>query len=154
DKIQTGEITAARRTALDEWARSFARKILQSKPDHRCHQEAVLLAATLNDPGAVEQARKLFSSARQPEDVRLKALAALIAAGDRKVLEDVAQMLSDLDAISFLGSVLAALGRSEDPRVADVVLARFGQLKPAVQAQAVELLIQRVGWSRQLLRAV
>jgi putative heme-binding domain-containing protein len=50
--------------------------------------------------------------------------------------------------------MLATLGRSDDPRVATVVLDRFARLRPAVQAQAIDLLTQRPSWSRQLLRAV
>jgi putative heme-binding domain-containing protein len=156
DKIQTGEMTARRLAALEGWARSLAQKVLHDRPNHPARVEAVLLAATLKDADGIEQARRLFCSTQQPADVRLKALAALVAARDEEVLECVARALADArpEALVFGGQVLAALRRSADRRVADVVLARYSLLPAALQAQAVDLLIQRPEWSRQLLRAV
>ena len=54
----------------------------------------------------------------------------------------------------FRSRVIAALGRFDSPRVADIVLAHYGTLEPAVQPVAVELLTQRVGWSKKLLASI
>jgi putative heme-binding domain-containing protein len=88
--------------------------------------------------------------------MRLQALAALIAAADGELLPDVARILSDPQShpMEFRSAVLAALGRSEDVKVADVVLAGYAQLEPQLQPKAIELLTQRVAWSKALLEAI
>ena len=50
--------------------------------------------------------------------------------------------------------VLAALGRVEDPKLADVVLASYPKLSPELQPLAIDLLMQREPWARKLLNAV
>jgi len=49
---------------------------------------------------------------------------------------------------------MAALGRSADPKVGQVVLSRLSVLDPEVRPLAVELLLQREPWARKLLDAV
>jgi putative heme-binding domain-containing protein len=50
--------------------------------------------------------------------------------------------------------VLAALGRVESSKLADVVLAQYPQLAPEVQPLAIDLIMQREPWARKLLDAV
>jgi putative heme-binding domain-containing protein len=156
EKIQTGEMTAAQQAALQGRARAFVRKALQDGPAHPCYREAVLLAATLRDPHGIELARALFSSARQPPEVRLKALAALVAGRDPDLPGYVARALASPPptAPAFRGHVLGTLGRSDDPSLADAVLIAFAHLPPDLQARAVDLLVQRPAWGKQLVRAV
>jgi putative heme-binding domain-containing protein len=54
----------------------------------------------------------------------------------------------------FLGQVLTALGRWDNPRVADLVLTRYPQMDAELQPLAVELLLQRQSWTRKLVEAV
>jgi putative heme-binding domain-containing protein len=86
----------------------------------------------------------------------LQALDALIAARDPAVLEEVAGALSRREAGSsaFRGQLLAALGRLDDARVADLVLADYAGLEADLRPKAVELLTQRSSWSRALLKAI
>jgi putative heme-binding domain-containing protein len=56
--------------------------------------------------------------------------------------------------VPFRKQVLTALGHADEAGVASVVLAGFGDLQTDLQPQAIDLLVQRVSWSRQLLRAV
>ena len=50
--------------------------------------------------------------------------------------------------------VLAALGRVEDSRLADVILAEYPKLSPELQPLAIDLIMQREPWARKLLNAV
>jgi putative heme-binding domain-containing protein len=86
----------------------------------------------------------------------LQALNALVAARDPAVLDAAARAAADRGAspAGFRGSVLAALGPLDDPRVAEVVLARYPSLEPEVQPRAIELLSQRPAWSLALLDAI
>ena len=50
--------------------------------------------------------------------------------------------------------MLAALGRAEDPRLADVILQEYPKLEPELQPLAIDLVMQREPWARKLLDAV
>jgi putative membrane-bound dehydrogenase-like protein len=155
-KIQTGEITG---TAPARWVarlRPVLVRLLGGKPDDPLYWEAALLAATLRDPAGVDIVRTRFTSQEQPEAIRLQALAALVAAKDGSVLEVAGPLLADTKAFSlgFRREALAALGRLDDARVGEVVLAHFPRMEPDFQPRAVELLTQRTSWSKQLLKAV
>jgi putative heme-binding domain-containing protein len=54
----------------------------------------------------------------------------------------------------FRGQILAALGRLDDPKVADTVLGAYRDLQPDVQPKAIELLTQRAVWAKVLLAAI
>jgi putative heme-binding domain-containing protein len=99
--------------------------------------------------------------------LRLRALQSLVASRDEGLLDAVATSLSEpavagpradqeaqAQAREFPGKVLAALGRLDDPRVAEVVLQAWDKLPPDVQPRAVELLTGRVAWARRLLNAM
>ncbi len=87
---------------------------------------------------------------------RLQALDALIASGDPSVLDVVGPALADRKAGSpdFRGRMLASLGRLDSSEVASVVLSSYSRLEPDLQPKAVELLTQRVAWTKALLGAV
>jgi putative heme-binding domain-containing protein len=68
-------------------------------------------------------------------------------------LEAVAKVLAT-GSTSFRGQVLTALGRWETPRAAEVILAQYPRLEPELQPLAIDLLLQRQTWTRQLLNAV
>ena len=156
DKIQTGELTAAHLASLQARARAFARQVLQGRPSDPRYRDAALLAATLQDLEGIALVHKMFIAPGETDEVRLKALAALIAGKDPQLLEAVSQVLSDQEAetLALRKHVLATLGRSDDARVAALVLDRFARFEADVKPQAIELLIQRDRWSKQLLRAV
>ena len=55
---------------------------------------------------------------------------------------------------ALVGEVIAALGRLDTPDVADVALAVYPKLEPALRPRVVQLCIQRVPWSLALLEAI
>src|SRR5690606_23606882 len=52
------------------------------------------------------------------------------------------------------GRVLSSLGRLEAPEVATIVLAAYPHLQPELKPRAIELLSQRLAWSRPLLAEI
>ncbi|MCH8829932.1 MAG: c-type cytochrome [Planctomycetes bacterium] len=58
------------------------------------------------------------------------------------------------NSIAFRGQLLIELGRLKDDRTADYVLKTYKKLEPELQPRAIELLTQRVNWSKQLLAAI
>ena len=115
---------------------------------------AQLLAARLG-VGSVEAdaIRERFTSPESPGDIRLRALEALVAFGDPALPDALDRVLSE-GSPEFLARVLAALGRSDDRKVAEVVLKRYPAMAPELQPLAVDLLLQREPWARKLLDAV
>src|SRR5205085_2764126 len=118
------------------------------------------LKSVLLDSAAI---RRQVVSASAPEAQRLEALEALIAFKEPGLL-DVLQELwnatpSDGErvqgaGIRFKSKVLAALGRVDDPKLADVLLSRYPQLAPELRPLAIDLLMQREIWARKVLKAV
>jgi putative heme-binding domain-containing protein len=115
---------------------------------------AQLLAARLGI-ARIEAAaiRERFTSTNQLEASRLQALDAIIAFRDPQLLAVLPEVLSS-GSPQFLRRIFAALGRMEDPKLASVVLAAYPRLAPELQPLAVDLLMQRERWARQLLDAV
>src|SRR5205814_8619584 len=72
---------------------------------------------------------------------------------DSAVLAALRQVLSS-SPIPFLQRVFTVLGRVEDPKLADVVLAEYPKLAPELQPLAIDLMMQREAWARKLLDAV
>jgi putative heme-binding domain-containing protein len=155
-KVQTGEISAARVPALRDRLRPVLRDLLTGRANALLRREAAFLAATLRDPAGLEVARRCLTSTKEPERSRLQALSALVAGGDESVLAQVAAILGSprASSVPFRGQVLSALGRLEDPRVAEVVLAGYPKLEAELQPRAIELLTQRTHWSKRLLQAI
>jgi putative heme-binding domain-containing protein len=155
-KIQTREVAGAQLEALRPKLAAPLGKILAGRPDGPLYADAALLAATLKEPAGIAAAQKLFASEKESEVRRLQALDALIAGGDKSLLDGVVPLLADRKANSaaFRSAVLGALGRLDDPRVGTVVLARYAELEPDLQPKAIELLTQRPAWSKPLLEAI
>ena len=148
------EVPEGRRIELRTRLQPVVQRILTGNPGGPLASGAQLLAVRLGvgsfDAGAV---RDRFASAVQPEAVRLQALEALIAFKDPSLPGAVDRVLSTGSA-GFLSHVLAALGRSDDRKVAGVVLARYPALDTELQPLAIDLLLQREPWARTLLDAV
>jgi putative heme-binding domain-containing protein len=155
-KIQSREVSAEQLAALRPRLDAMLGKTLDGRADGPLYFDAVVLAATWKNPQAVAAARKAFESVKEPENRRLAALSALVAAGEPKTLDTVAAVLADDKAGStgFRSAVLASLGRSDESRIGEVVLGSYNKLNADLQAKAVELLTQRTAWSKGLLDAV
>jgi putative membrane-bound dehydrogenase-like protein len=151
-KVQSGEIQGAALAGL----RTRLGPVLSAeaeKPGGPLRQDALLLAATLGEKAALPAVRRMAE--RGDDGPRLRALEALVAARDEKALEAAGAALADgKRPAGFRAGVLAALGRLDDDRVAPVVLARFDRLEGDLKPRAVELLTQRAGWAKALLKAV
>jgi putative heme-binding domain-containing protein len=149
-----GEMPEARRRELRDRIEPVIRPILAGPPSSPLWFDAQLLASRLGI-STVEATlvRGHFTAADEPDAVRLRALGALIAFNDLSLPEAIGHVFA-ADQPGFIARVLAVLGRSDNPKVAQVVLARLPTFDPEVQPLAVELLLQREPWARKLLDAV
>jgi putative heme-binding domain-containing protein len=139
---------------LKQHLRRLIEKVLQEQRSTRLYLSTQLLAARLGlASGDAAEVRRKFASTSESEATRLQALEALIAFRDSSLLESLPGVLASAPP-DFVGRVLAALGRCEDARLADVILLQYPKLAPEVQPLAVDLIMQREPWARKLLDTV
>ncbi|MBW3599456.1 MAG: c-type cytochrome, partial [Planctomycetes bacterium] len=131
------------------------RRIHQDRQDYPLAFDAGLVAASWGDADAQEQMRAVALGGKDTQR-RLAALEALIAGGHEQALSLAVQMLTaELRASADLhAGVLGALGRLDDPQVGEVVAEAYPRLAPEQKPKAIELLTQRVAWSKDLLAAI
>jgi putative membrane-bound dehydrogenase-like protein len=155
-KAQSGELGGSTLAMVRELLQPTLDRLLNEKTDHALSLAAALVAVSFKDSRRFEAARNAFTSTGQPEDLRLQALAALIAGGDATLLDAVDATLGNPrnGSVRFHGQMLAYLGKLDDPRVAEMVLAHYPKMETDLQPRAIELLSQRTSWSKQLLRAI
>jgi putative heme-binding domain-containing protein len=148
------ELGEASRADLRKQLQPLLMTIVEGRPEGPLYLSGQLLAARLNIGGVDAAAvRRLFIAPEQSEATRLQALEALVAFRDAALLDALGPVLSS-GSPAFLAQVLNTLGRFDNPRLADVVLSQYPKLAPEVQPLAIELLMQRLPWTRKLLNAV
>ena len=154
EKVQTGEVDLKQTAALQARLGEPLGKIL-AKGDHPLAFDAALLAALWKDKEALAVVRQVVASGRETNERRAQGLAVLLTARDDKALKLAADLLADREAdIALRTTVLSALGRSDSPQVATLVLGSYGKYEPELQPKAIELLTQRPAWSKSLLQAI
>lgn len=118
--------------------------------------EASRLAAVWGDADALRAVAAQLNSPKTPESERVAALEVLLFADESAALESAAALLADAQRSSpnLRRAVLDLLGRSDDARVAEIVLANYAALAPDARPRAIELLTARPAWSKQLLAAI
>ncbi|HEY2147326.1 MAG TPA: dehydrogenase, partial [Pirellulales bacterium] len=155
-KVQNREIIGRPLDELKTRIEPMLAQIVATPRGDPLYTDAVLLAATWKDPIAIAAIRKTLAATDQSEGRRVEALRALLAAGDRSALDAVTGIFAEpkRNSVVLRAGILGALGKSEDPRVAEIVLAEYRQLEPELQPKAIELLTQRPEWAKPLLEAI
>ncbi len=118
--------------------------------------EVALLAASWRDPAGTEIVRVIAADPKASQRRRLAAIEALAAANDPWILKLAETILAAPQQIppGFRIRLFGALARLDAPKVADLVLAHYDRLDSEEKPLALQLLTQRVGWSKQLLAAI
>ncbi len=100
--------------------------------------------------------RGLVGDSKSPAAVRVAAIGLLGrdgAIGDAD-LRMLGEMLNPQTTSVLQQAALAALSRDNDPRVAEVLLADWGQASPGMRSTYLEMLLTRPRWTRALLDAM
>lgn len=154
EKVQTGEVDRKQVAALQARLGESLGKIVAQR-DHPLAFDAALLAALWKDQGALTIVRQVVASPAESSERRAQGIAALVAARDEKALSLAADVLAGKkNPLALRTTVLAALGRSDAAEVGKVVLGGYPRYEPELQPKAIELLTQRVAWSKALLEAI
>lgn len=155
-KVQTGEISGERLAELKKAFSPLVAKRIEAGPGDPLSLDAALLAASWKDTAGLAALRSLVAARGTAPDRILQAVAALVAAGDAELLQPVAQVLEKQGQypVELRGKILAALGKLDSDRTAEVVLAAYAKSEPELRPQMVELLTSRASWSKLLLKAI
>ncbi|MBI2481016.1 MAG: c-type cytochrome [Planctomycetia bacterium] len=155
ERVQSGEVTGAQRNAIRSQLGAKLHEVLAAGSESPLYIDSLMLATSWGDEDAVKQARTLVSNSREKEADRIAAIDALAATRNVEVLQSAGSLLSSAMTPELLRSrLLGALGRYDDPAVAELVLECYDKLSTDLQPQAIELLTQRATWSRRLLEAI
>ena len=154
EKVQTGEVDARQTAALKAQLGEPLGKIV-AKEDHPLAFDAALLAALWKDKQALDVVRQVVAAASESDERRAQGLAVLLAARDETALKLATDVLANAkNSIALRTTALSALGRSDSPQIAALVLASYPRYEPELQPKAIELLTQRPAWSKTLLQAI
>ena len=155
-KVQNHELTGP---ALEDVRAKFQpalKKILSGPRSDPLWPDALVLAASCKDPVALDAVRATVANIKETDGQRGEALGALIAVNDAAAIDTAAEILGRLadNSAALRSVVLAALGRSRDPRVASIVLENYSHFEPELKPRAIEVLTQRPVWAKALLTAI
>ncbi|MEX0819773.1 MAG: hypothetical protein WD070_09260, partial [Pirellulaceae bacterium] len=154
-RVQSGEVTGAQREAIRRQLGDKLREVLAAGPKSPLYIDTLTLATSWGDKDAARKSRDVVANAKETEPHRLAAIDALAAARDAEFLTAVSSLLATQTTPESIQSrLLGALGRYDDPAVAELVLECYEHLAANLQPQAIELLTQRATWSRRLLAAI
>jgi putative heme-binding domain-containing protein len=153
-KVQTGELSDEQTASLKARLGEMLGKVI-AQADHPLAVDAALLAATWRDAAALGMVRKVVGSAKQSNERRIAGFDAILVADDEQAIDLAAKVLGDVNSpLALRSAVLASLGRTDAPKVAEVVLQGYAKYEAELQPKAIELLTQRTAWSKSLLAAI
>jgi putative heme-binding domain-containing protein len=124
---------------------------LQESKDPETRFEATLLAVTFGDAQAFATLRKLLADTSAPPAGREKALAGLLAAGDKELPALLQRLVGDP---ALRSPALRGLAAYDDPQTPAVILKALPSLAPAERRDALGTLAARPAYARALLDAV
>jgi putative heme-binding domain-containing protein len=101
-----------------------------------------------------QKARQQASNSELPVEERVAAAHRLGVGPTDEVREVAAKLISPEQPAAVQQAALAVLGRVEDNKVADLLIARWPQLGPAARGSAIEVLLTRDGSVVRLLAAI
>lgn len=154
-RVQSGEVSGAQRTVIREQLDAKLQAIIVAEQSSPLQFDALMLAVSWGDQSAAKKARLLVENLEVFKPHRLEAITALSAARDGELLGIAKRLLAtDVTPKTIKAHLLGALGRYDEPSVAQIVLDAYDQLPTNLQPQAIELLTQRSVWSKQLLEAI
>ncbi|HXY33650.1 MAG TPA: c-type cytochrome, partial [Planctomycetaceae bacterium] len=156
EHIQSRELSGARLEAVQRALAPQLHQVLEGPRQGPLYLDVMLLTAAWGDPAGIAAARDLAADSKAPDRRRIAAIEALAATKDDTILDAVEAFLAarKTSPPGFRIRLFGALARLDAPKVADLVLAHYGQLDPDEKPMALQLLTQRIGWSKQLLAAI
>ncbi len=131
------------------WEEVSAKLAKSSNPQVR--ELAQSLSLTFGSSTALASLQKTLMDAQSPVPARQSALASLLAKKDPALAASLRQLLNDP---ALRGPALRGLATYDDPQTPAAVLAVYNSFAPAERKDALNTLVSRVAYARQLLTAL
>jgi putative heme-binding domain-containing protein len=156
EKIQTRELSGSRLEFVRQSLHSTIASVLSGPHQRPLFIDIALLAASWRDAAGIDAARELAADPKASERRRIAAVDALASVNDTSILGPVEAMLSARQSASpgFRARLISSLARLDAPQVAELVLAHYDRLDPDEKPVAIQVLTQRLTWSKLLLAAI
>ena len=155
ERLMHHELPPDKSSALQSQLESKLAPIVSATADRPLHFEATLVSGAWHNSAADEALRHNAASDKESESHRRQALEVLLSIHDAQAVEIGTAMLKNSKIpMNARAAVLAALGAVDDPSVGASVLKSYEAFEPELKPKAVELLTQRVTWTKQLLDAI
>jgi putative heme-binding domain-containing protein len=112
------------------------------------------LALRLASPEALPKLTERVTDPKTPEGERLTAIRALSEAGPPQAVEPLLSLLDRRESTAIEENVLTAVGRFKAESLGTQLLNRWPSLPARLRDRAIDVLVSRPAWTRQLLAAV
>ncbi len=117
--------------------------------------EAKVLKASWNDKEALAEMTSILENPKTEDAYKLISFDTLIAINSNTALKTARAILTNKEtSTEFKGSLIASLGKLQDPAIADLMIELYHTLDASVQPRSIELLSQRGSWANKLLDAM
>lgn len=129
------------------------RAMRQCRQTHPSDPLLTEVLARLGDEDARQSLRERLTDARSAENLRVRAVETLARARDPRLPELLLDLLPTTRSEPLLVAGLAALEAFDRPETAAEILRAYPAWPAAAKRRAVQLLLARPAWARDLLRA-
>ncbi len=159
-KVQNGELQGERLADLRGKLEPLVSAFTDAKNRCAVYEAAKLLTLSWGDLSARDFAESIVSYPKFRNEMRLNALAALVAAShsdpdrEQRLLALLERLAQREEARELMPSVLRVVAGLQSTEVATFVLSSYEHLAADAQAAAIELLTSRVEWALPLLEQI
>ncbi|HTN77027.1 MAG TPA: dehydrogenase, partial [Pirellulaceae bacterium] len=156
ERVQTRELAGEQLAAIKAKLADPVGKILAGDKKSELYFHAVLLATSWQNERALSEAILTAADTAETAAKRSAAFDAIVSIKHPTTPQLAAAILAELDpaSVTLRAAVLAALSRSSEPGVANVVQAAYPNLESELKPRAIELLTSRTIWAKELLAAI
>ena len=156
EKIQTRELSGSRLEFVKQSLHSTIASVLSGPHQQPLYVDIALLAASWRDAEGIDAARELAADPKASERQRIAAVDALASVNDASILVPVEAMLGVRQSWSpgFRARLITAMARLDATQVAELILAHYDRLDADERPVAIQVLTQRLAWSKLLLAAI
>ena len=145
---------ATRGRAAGSFSQELAQILVEHAEAHPQDQSLIRLAARVGNRAALEQVRRLATDQKATEADRRAMIELLGELKDREFLDRLIDIATHEPSSVIRLATLTTIGRFDESRVAQVLLATYLAQNEPWRSRARELLLSRASWAKAYLAAI